>query len=95
MTYIKVPIPRSDSGWFTNLIGLIGVIALVVAPGALTGDWAWTILTGGVAGVVLSYLLALRADADRESLDEHARTDHDDGYDDVIDDPTTRWRAVS
>lgn len=58
MTYIRIPVPRLDAGLGANLLGLLGLIALVCAPGALTGDWAWTLVTGGLAGVGLSYLVS-------------------------------------
>lgn len=58
MTYVRIPVPRLDAGLISNLLGLAGLILLVLAPGALTGEWAWTLVTAGLAGVALSYLVS-------------------------------------
>lgn len=58
MTYIRIPVPRLDAGFISNLLGLAGLLMLVLAPGALTGNWAWTLVTAGLAGITLSYLIS-------------------------------------
>lgn len=58
MTYIRVPVPRLSAGLASNLLGLVGLVLLVLAPGALTGEWAWTLVSAGLAGLGLSYLIS-------------------------------------
>lgn len=54
MTEIRIPVPRVPAGLIGNLVGLLGLIAVAVAVGGLTGNWWWSILAGGAFAVALS-----------------------------------------
>lgn len=56
MTEIRIPVPRLSAGLVSNLVGLLGLIAVAVAIGGLTGNWWWSALTGGVMAVGLAYV---------------------------------------
>lgn len=52
---IRVQIPRIPAGALSNLLGLFGLIAIVVAVGGLVGVW-WAVLAGGMLAAGLSAL---------------------------------------
>jgi hypothetical protein len=56
MTEIRIPVPRLPQGFAANLVGLLGLIAAVLAVGGLTGNWWWSVLVGGLVSVGLSYV---------------------------------------
>lgn len=60
MITIKIPAPSSMV--VANLLGLLGLIATVLAIGGLAGVW-WAVLSGGVALVGLSVIAATHAEA--------------------------------
>lgn len=62
MTEIRIPVPRVPAGLIGNLIGLLGLIAVAVAVGGLTGNWWWSILAGGAFAVALSYISSAHAE---------------------------------
>lgn len=64
MTEIRIPVPRLPSGLLANLFGLVGLVAVVVAVGGLTGNWWWSLLLGGVFAVGLSYVASTHVDAE-------------------------------
>lgn len=53
MATIHVPTPSPST--VTNLLGLAGLVAIVVAVGLLA-SWPWALLAAGVAAVSLSVL---------------------------------------
>jgi len=50
---VRIPLPSSTA--VTNLLGALGLVAIVIAVGLLAG-FAWALLGAGVAGVALSVL---------------------------------------
>jgi hypothetical protein len=56
MTEIRIPVPRLPRGLAANLVGLLGLVAAVLAVGGLTGNWWWSVLVGGLVAVGLSYI---------------------------------------
>jgi amino acid transporter len=52
----KVPVPSSIL--VANLLGILGLIGLTVAVGALAGSWWWSVLTGSVIMIGLSMVAA-------------------------------------
>ncbi|MCW2859105.1 MAG: hypothetical protein JWP48_813 [Actinoallomurus sp.] len=53
---IKIRLPRIAAGALSNLVGLLGLLAIATAVGALAGDWWWSVLVTGVFGVALAAL---------------------------------------
>lgn len=53
MVTVRIPVPSGQT--VTNLLGLFGVLAVVVAVGGLVGVW-WALLTGGVFALGLAVL---------------------------------------
>lgn len=56
----KVPIPALGGVLAANLIGLLGLLAAVLAIGGLAGAW-WGLLAGGLVSVGLSYIAQTHA----------------------------------
>lgn len=56
MTEIRIPLPRLSGLGVSNVVGLGGLVAVVVAVGLLAG-WPWALLLGGVLAVSLSALV--------------------------------------
>ena len=52
---VTITLPRIPAGALSNLAGLAGLIAAVVAIGGLAGVW-WAVLAGGLVAVGLSAL---------------------------------------
>lgn len=65
---VTVRIPALPAGLGSNLLGLVGLIAVVVAIGGLTRNWWWSLAVGGVFAVALAVLAQHNAPA-REALD--------------------------
>jgi uncharacterized membrane protein len=59
---ITIRIPAPSSLLVANLMGLLGLLAVVVAVGLLAG-WAWALLTVGVVLVGLSLIATSHAAA--------------------------------
>lgn len=53
---IRFRVPRVPDGLGANLVGLVGLVAVAVAVGGLTGDWWWSVLVGGVFAVALAWV---------------------------------------
>ncbi len=60
---ITVPTPAAGGLLASNLLGAAGLIGLVVAVGALAGNWWWSVLVGSVLSVALAYVGMLHAQA--------------------------------
>lgn len=56
---ITIHVPQVPAGVWSNLAGLAGLAAVVAAVGGLTGNWWWSVLTGGAAAVALAVLAQL------------------------------------
>lgn len=56
MTEIRIPVPRVPPGLGSNLLGLLGLVAVAVALGGLFGNWWVTALVGGVFAVALAHM---------------------------------------
>jgi hypothetical protein len=63
---IRINVPRIPSGLAANIVGLLGLIAAVLAVGGLTGNWWWSVLAGGLVAVGLSYVAQTQAAAAAE-----------------------------
>lgn len=60
MVTIRVPAP--PPGLLSNLVGLLGLVAVVLAVAFLT-DWRWGLLGAGLVAVGLAMLAQLRTAA--------------------------------
>ncbi len=66
MTEIRIPVPRFPRGVGANLLGLLGLVQMILAIGALAGNWWWSVLVGGLVSVGLSYVAQTHAAAEVE-----------------------------
>lgn len=56
----RVLVPRVPAGLaVSNLLGLVGLVAVAVAVGGLTGTWWWSVLVAGVFAVGLAAVAQL------------------------------------
>jgi hypothetical protein len=62
---IKIRLPRIPSGGLANIVGLLGLLGIVLAIGGLTGNWWWSILSGGVFATALAYVAQTHLEAER------------------------------
>lgn len=53
---ITLRIPAPPPGLASNVIGIVGLVAVALALGGLTGNWWWSVLLGGAFSVGLAYL---------------------------------------
>ena len=60
---IRINVPRIPSGLAANLVGLLGLVAAVLAIGGLAGNWWWSVLAGALVAVGLSYIAQTQAAA--------------------------------
>jgi hypothetical protein len=60
---ITVTLPRLPAGAASNVLGLLGLVAVVVAIGGLTGNVWWSVLSGGLFAVALAVLAQLGEDS--------------------------------
>lgn len=56
---VSFRLPRVSLGAVSNLVGLLGLVAVAVAVGGLTGSWWWSCLVGGVFAVALAVLAGM------------------------------------
>lgn len=61
---VSFRLPRISLGAVSNLVGLLGLVAVAVAIGGLTGNWWWSCLAGGVFAVGLAYMAGAQADSE-------------------------------
>lgn len=57
---VTIRIPAPSSMLLANLLGVLGLIAVVTAVGGLLGVW-WAVLAGGAFAVALSMVAASHA----------------------------------
>jgi hypothetical protein len=69
MTYVRIPVPRITAGLASNLLGIVGLVLMVCAVGGLAGLW-WAVLTAGITGVGLSYLISAQQPLPQIEVDE-------------------------
>ncbi len=69
MTYVRIPVPRLTAGLMSNALGLLGLVLMVVGVGGLAGIW-WAVMTAGVTGVALSYLISSQQPLPEIEVDE-------------------------
>lgn len=74
MTEIRIPVPKFPAGLASNLLGLLGLLAAVLAIGGLTGNWWWSALTGGLVLVGLSYVAQTHLAVEAEVADNVVTT---------------------
>ncbi|MFJ8818200.1 hypothetical protein [Amycolatopsis thermoflava] len=60
---MTIRIPAPSSMLLANLLGVLGLVAVVVAVGGLAGWW-WAVLAGGLVGVGLSVIALSNLAAD-------------------------------
>lgn len=68
---VTIRIPALPRGAATNLLGLLGLIAVTLAVGGLAGNWWWSVLTGGILAVGLA-ALAQRAEGVQDASAEQS-----------------------
>lgn len=68
---VTIRIPALPRGLFTNLLGVAGLVAVVVAIGALT-DWRWALLAAGVFAVALHVVAQLNAEPEAGGQEDGA-----------------------
>jgi hypothetical protein len=60
---VSFRLPKVSLGGVSNLVGLLGLVAIAVAVGGLTGVWWWSVLVGGVEALGVAYLAGISAQA--------------------------------
>lgn len=62
---IRIKLPSITTEKISNLVGLLGLIAIIVAVGGLT-NWWYSLLVAGVFSVGIAYVINLEDDDNRE-----------------------------
>lgn len=62
-TEIRIRVPHPSSTLLNNMLGVLGLVATVVAIGGLAG-WLWGLLAGGIFAVTLSVIGSTYAPAE-------------------------------
>jgi len=75
-TEIRIRVPHPSAPLLNNLLGALGLVAIVIAVGGLAG-WLWGLLAGGIFAVALSVI-----GSTHYAPAEDAAVDVDDGADD-------------
>lgn len=60
-------LPKVPEGAGMNFLGFAGLVAAVVAIGALAGSWWWSALAGGLVSVALSVWSQFQAEMEARS----------------------------
>lgn len=55
---VRIRLPKISPGFVSNLLGVLGLIAIVAAVAGLTSPW-WALLTAGGFCVALAYIAGL------------------------------------
>ncbi|MEU4576621.1 hypothetical protein [Nonomuraea sp. NPDC023979] len=66
---IRIRLPRFSAGALSNLVGVLGLVAVALAVGGLSGSWWWSVLVGGVFAVGLAYVAAIGAESAEQRID--------------------------
>jgi hypothetical protein len=66
---IRIRLPRFSAGALSNLVGVLGLVAVALAVGGLTGNWWWSVLLGGVFAVGLAYTAAIGAESAEQPIE--------------------------
>lgn len=53
---VSITVPAPSSMLVSNLLGVLGLAAVVVGLGGLTGNWWVSMLTGGLAFLSMAYV---------------------------------------
>ncbi|MDH2425774.1 hypothetical protein [Sphaerisporangium sp. TRM90804] len=64
---VSFRLPSISLGAVSNMVGLLGLVAVAVAVGGLLGSWWWTCLSGGVFAVGLAVLAGMSAQAQAQA----------------------------
>ncbi|MEV0993428.1 hypothetical protein [Nonomuraea sp. NPDC050202] len=63
---LRIRLPRFSAGAVSNLAGVLGLVAIALAVGGLTGVWWWSLLLGGVFAVGLAYMAGMSAETSEQ-----------------------------
>jgi hypothetical protein len=66
---VTVRIPALPHGVGSNLLGLFGLVAVIVALGGLTHNWWWSLFGAGAVAVGLAVLAQYNAPAQQTAAD--------------------------
>lgn len=63
---IQITVPRLPAGASSNIVGLAGLLAVVLAVGGLVGVW-WAVLAAGIVTTTLAAFAQMSAEAGQQS----------------------------
>ena len=63
---IKIRVPRIPAGAISNIVGLLGLLAVVIAIGGLTENLWWSVLSGGAVAFGLAVVAQLGAQTEQQ-----------------------------
>lgn len=66
---VTIKIPALPRGFGSNLLGLAGLAAVIVAVGGLSGNWWWSLLAAGATAVGMAVLAQLNHSAVAQAVD--------------------------
>lgn len=73
-TEIRIRVPHPSSTLLNNLLGVLGLVATVVAVGGLAG-WLWGLLAGGIFAITLSVIGSTYAPAEPAAAEDSEPTE--------------------